>query len=114
MKKSFEALLNLNFNEVKIIGESIVDTNDDRNTKILNLKIQGVQQVRRCPVCNSGKIKRYGKKLVVQKGVRHAFMSTYVVVELDIYKRRYVCEECSKKKGKQVTFTERFSFLDER
>lgn len=114
MKKSFEALLSLNFNEVKIIGESIVDINDDRNTKILTLKIQGVKQVRRCPVCNSGKIKRYGKKLVVQKGVRHAFMSTYVVVELDIYKRRYVCEECSKKKGKQVTFTERFSFLDER
>lgn len=114
MKKSFETLLNLNFNEIKITGESIVDTNDDRNTKILTLKIQGVQRVRRCPVCNSGRIKRYGKKLVVQKGIRHAFMSTYVVVELDIYKRRYVCEECSRKKGKQVTFTERFNFLDER
>jgi transposase len=114
MKKSFEALLNLNFNEIKIISESIKDLNDDRDTKILTLKIQGVQQVRRCPICNSGKIKRFGKKLIVQKGVRHAFMSTYVVVELDIYKRRYICEECSRKNNKKTTFTEKFSFLDER
>lgn len=114
MKKSFEALLNLNFNEIKIIGESIRDLEDDRNTKIITLKIQGVQQVRRCPICDSGKIKRFGKKLVLQKGVRHAFMSTYVVVELDIFKRRFVCENCSNKKGKKTTFTEQFSFLDER
>lgn len=114
MLKSFEALLNLDFNEVKIIGESIKELNDDRDTKVVILQLQGVQQVRRCPICNSGKIRRLGKKLVVQKGIRHAFMSTYVIVELDIYKRRYVCEECSSKQGNKVTFTERFSFLEER
>ena len=41
-------------------------------------------------------------------------MSTYVVIELDIHKRRYICQECSNKKGKQTTFVERFSFLENR
>ena len=112
--KGFEILLNLNFDEVEIIGESVKKLNDDRETKVLTLKIKGVQRVRRCPKCNSGKIKRFGKQLVVQKGVKHAFMSTYVVVELDIYKRRFICENCTKHKGKKVTFTEEFSFLDGR
>lgn len=112
--KGFEVLLNLNFDEVEVIGESVKELNDDRKMKVLTLKIKGVQRVRRCPKCNSGKIKRFGKQFVVQKGVKHAFMSTYVVVELDIYKRRFICENCTKNKGKKVTFTEEFSFLDGR
>lgn len=114
MKKILEALLNIDLTEVTAIEDALIETNDSRGTKILKLKIKGAKHVRRCPICNSGKIKRFGKQYVVQKGVKHAFISTYVVVELDIYKRRFICEECSKKKGKQVTFTERFSFVEER
>jgi len=114
MSKSFEALLDLDFSEIKIIGESIKELNDDRKSKLITLQIKGIRNVRRCPFCNSGKIKRYGRQYIIQKGVKHLFVSSYVVIELDIHKRRFICEKCSKNKGKQVTFTERFSFLEER
>ncbi len=114
MDNGFSVLLGLDFEEIKIMKNSVTELKDNRNTKILTLKIQGIKKIRRCPICNSGKIKRHGKQFVVQKGVKHGFMSTYVVIELDIYKRRYSCEDCSKNKGKIITFTEKFSFLEER
>lgn len=119
MKQILHHLLGLDLKEVKITKEEFYEEemnmiNSRAPVSRMVLTVKGAKNVRRCPICNSGKIKRYGKQYVVQKGVKHSFISTYVVIELDIYKRRFICEECSKKKGKQVTFTERFSFLDER
>ncbi len=112
MLKNLEALLGLELDEIVIINDRIEDMNDDRNSKRMTISIKGSKAVRRCPICNSGKIKRIGNQYVVQKGVKHAFISTYVIVELDIYKRRYLCEECSKNNGKKTTFLEPFSFLE--
>lgn len=119
MLKNLAKLIGLDFEEVKVIkDEFIEDCAQTENSRIpvskLVISIKGAKNVRRCPICNSGKIKRYGKQYVVQKGVKHSFMTTYVAVELDIYKRRYICEECSKKQGKKTTFVERFSFLDKK
>ncbi len=119
MKQILHHLLGLDLEEVKIVKEEFYEgemnmVNSRAPVSKMVLTIKGAKNVRRCPICNSGKIKRYGKQYVIQKGVKHSFISTYVMVELDIYKRRFICEECSKRKGKQTTFTERFSFLDKR
>jgi len=119
MLKNLSTLIGLDFDEVKIIKDEFIKDcaiTEQSRTPVskLTISIKGAKRVTRCPICGSGKIKRYGNDYVVQKGVKHSFMTTYVAIELDIYKRRYICEECSKKNGKKTTFTESFSFLDKR
>ncbi len=88
--------------------------------KQLRLKIKWKVIKHKCPKCWGYNTKRYGKwyETVV---VNHMFLSNYMVVQLEIEKRRFICKDCEKKKwtidssGKEckwATFSETFSFVD--
>lgn len=86
----------------------------------LRIKIRWKVIKHKCPKCWWYNTKRYWKtyETVI---VNHMFLSNYMIVKLEIEKRRFKCLDCAKNKwGKDrywniinwFTFSERFSFID--
>ena len=88
--------------------------------KQLRLKIKWKVIKHKCPKCGWYNTKRYWKwyETVI---VNHMFLSNYMVVQLEIEKRRFICRNCEQNKWwkdqfwneiKWSTFSETFSFVD--
>ena len=88
--------------------------------KQLHLKIRWKVINHKCPKCGWHHTKRYWKwyETVI---VNHMFLSNYMIVKLEIEKRRFICSDCEKNKWwkdqfwneiKWSTFSEIFSFID--
>ena len=90
------------------------------NDKQLRLKIRWKVINHKCPKCGWHHTKRYWKwyETVI---VNHMFLSNYMIVKLEIEKRRFICRDCQNNKWwkdqfwneiKWSTFSEVFSFID--
>lgn len=99
-------LFSLPENEVKIISK--VQWNNDM-TIIFKIKWKVIKH--KCPKCGSFNTKRVWNGYETHI-VNHMFLSNYLVIKLEIQKRRFVCKDCeNNNKWGWSTFLERFSFL---
>ena len=106
-------LFSLPKNEVKILAKIQWE-----NDGIIIFKIRWKVIKHKCPKCWSFNTKRVGNGYEAHT-VNHMFLSNYLVIKLEIQKRRFICRDCEKKnKNKDwdntwswSTFMERFSFL---
>lgn len=104
---SFYELMSLPEKEVRIINvEKLKD-----NKFIITIKWKVISQ--KCSNCWSYKTKRVWNKYEVVSWVKHLFISNYITVDLVMYKRRYLCEECTKNNWwNRKYFIEQFSFIN--
>ncbi len=88
--------------------------------KQLRLKIRWKVINHKCPKCGWHHTKRYWKWYETVL-VNHMFLSNYMIVKLEIEKRRFICHDCENNKWgkdqfwneiKWSTFSEIFSFID--
>lgn len=110
MIKFFYAIMSLPIKEVEIFNIS-------KNDSSIVLSIKWITKKHRCPNCWSYNTKRVWTWFEIVKNIKHLFISSYNTIELDIYKKRFVCYDCSKKnkqneKQERKYFNETFSFID--
>lgn len=107
-------LFSLPKKEVKIIWKYTIEN------KAIRIQIRWKIIKHKCPKCWWYNTKRYWKtyETVI---VNHLFVSNYMIVQLEIEKRRFKCLDCEKNKWWKdqywniinwFTFSERFSFID--
>ena len=103
----FYSTLSLSKEEVKIID--ISETLDNRVT----IDIKWKKRKQKCLVCGKNTTKTVWDNYEIVKGVKHLHISNYKTVELNIHKRRYICNYCTKNNWwKRKTFMEHFSFIN--
>lgn len=99
-------LFSLPKNEVRILSK--VPWEND-GTIIFKIKWKVIKH--KCPKCGWYNTKRVGTWYEIHT-VNHMFLSNYLVIKLEIHKRRFVCKDCKNNNGwGWSTFMERFSFL---
>lgn len=107
LEQFFYALLSLPQKEVKIFNILQWVNNS------VTVSIKWILKKHQCPNCWSYNTKQVWNKYEITKSVKHLFISNYTTVELDIYKKRLICYNCTKNNNwKRKYFMEVFSFLD--
>ena len=74
----------------------ILDINETLDSRVI-IDIKWKKNNQRCPICGKNSSKTTWDKLEIVRWIKHMHLSNYKTIELNIHKKRYVCEKCTKK-----------------